>query len=208
MKKMFRFFTIAALAFGMTMAVGCGKPDDGEDNGGGNGGNDNGPAILLEENFDNGIPAEWNNIDADGDGVMWVLGSDIAGGPVGYNSTECAASQSYINNEGPLTPDNYLVTPVLDFAGEYTLTWKVCAQDASYPEDHYQVLVGTVENGVFKQTAKVYEETLAAAKAQGAWLSRSVSLKDYKGKKLAIAFRHCECTDAFWMNIDEVKVAK
>ena len=63
MKKAFRFFAIAAIAFGMTMAVSC-KPDEGDDNGN----NDNGPEVLIDEAFENGIPSDWSNIDADGDG--------------------------------------------------------------------------------------------------------------------------------------------
>ena len=201
MKKVFRFFAIAAIACGMTMAVSC-KPDDDGGNGG-NGGNDNGPEVLLDEAFESGVPAGWTTIDADGDGETW---EDFS--MPGVNNSKCLSSRSYDNNSGALTPDNYLVTSELEFAGEYTLTYQVCAQDAAYPADHYAVMVGTVSNGVFTPTATLLEEDLTASKAQGAWLSRSISLKDYKGKKLSIAFRHYNCTDFFMMNLDNVKVAK
>lgn len=206
MKKAFRFFAIAAIAFGMTMAVSC-KPDEGDDNGN----NDNGPEVLIDEAFENGIPSDWSNIDADGDGYTWCLPTawNAPSDNLGVNSTVCVCSESFHNpTSQALTPDNYLVTPVLNLAGEYTLTWQVCAQDASYAADHYAVLVGTVENGVFVAKGTLFEESITAAKAQGAWLSRSASLKDYKGQKLSVAFRHYNCTDMFVMNLDNVKIAK
>ncbi|MBR6292527.1 MAG: choice-of-anchor J domain-containing protein [Bacteroidales bacterium] len=206
MKKVIRFFAIAAIACGMTMAVSC--KDDNEGEGGGNGGNDNGPAVLLDEAFESGIPADWTNIDADGDEYAWEITSDVYGQASGVDGSEAACSRSYVNSLGALTPDNYLVTPELEFAGEYTLTYQVNAQDAEWPEEHYAVMVGTVANGAFTPTATVFEETLTASKAQGAWLSRSISLKDYKGQKLSVAFRHYNCTDMFVMNLDNVKVAK
>ncbi len=208
MKKVIRFFAIAAIACGMTMAVSCKDDNDGE--GGGNGGNDNGPEVLLDEAFESGVPTDWSNIDADGDGYMWCTGEDWgANNNLGVNGSVCVCSESYHNpTQETLTPDNYLVTPVLELAGEYTLTWQVCAQDGSFAADHYAVLVGTVENGAFVAKGTLFEETLTASKAQGAWLSRSISLKDYKGQKLSVAFRHYNCTDMFVMNLDNVKIAK
>ena len=77
MKKVFRFFAMAAFIFGMTAMVACGDKEEGDNDGnGGNGGNepvenpDNLPTSLMET-FDNGIPSTWTNIDADGDGYKW-----------------------------------------------------------------------------------------------------------------------------------------
>ena len=61
MKKVFRFFAMAAFVFGMTAMVACGDKEEGDNDGnGGNGGNepvenpDNLPTSLMET-FDNGI---------------------------------------------------------------------------------------------------------------------------------------------------------
>lgn len=209
MKKMFRFFTIAALAFGMTMAVGCGKPDDGEDNGGGNGGGGNTENLptTLNETFDNGIPSTWTTIDADGDGYNWRSTLEVTGSTLAdADGNGAVFSQSYDNTDGVLNPDNYLVTPKIYIDGT-TLTWQVAAQDASYPNEHYAVLVGTIENGVFVSKGTLFEETFSGtSKAATSFYNRSVSLADYKGQSLCIAFRHYNCSDMFYLNIDNVKV--
>ena len=60
MKKVFRFFAIAAIACGMTMAVSCNKDDNGENGGnGGNGGGGNTENLptTIDENFNNGLPS-------------------------------------------------------------------------------------------------------------------------------------------------------
>ena len=201
MKKVFRIFTIAAIAFGMTMAVSC--KDDNEEEGGTTGGNTENLPTTLDETFANGIPTTWTNIDADGDGYMWM---STEGALADADGNGAVFSQSYNNNFGPLTPDNYLVTPKLYIDGT-TLTWQVAAQDANYPNEHYAVLVGTVENGVFVSQGTLFEETFSGtSKAATAFYNRSVSLADYNGKSLCIAFRHYNCTDVFYLNIDNVKV--
>lgn len=204
MKKMFRFFAIAAIAFGMTMNVACDKDDNGEEGGGGN--TDNLPT-TINENFDNaGIPAGWSVIDADGDGDTWVNSIDLLQSGYGYQSAGCAVSRSYDNNSGPLTPDNYLVTPKIYIDGT-TLTWMVAEQDSQYPNEHYSVEVGTVNNGQFTSKGVLFEETFSGYdKAQSSWFQRSVDLSQYKGQSLQIAFRHYNCTDQFYLLIDDVKV--
>ncbi len=206
MKKAFRFFAIAAIAFGMTMAVSC-KPDE-EGEGGGNGGsNTENLPTTLDETFASGIPSTWANIDADGDGYKWKSTLESSG-LADADGNGAAYSQSYDNNYGELTPDNYLVTPKLYIDGT-TLTWQVAAQDNRFPEEHYAVYVGTIENGQFVQKGKLFEETFSGnAKDATAFYNRSVSLADYNGQSLYIAFRHFDCTDMYFLNIDNVKVSK
>ena len=205
MKKSFKFMAIAAIAFGMCMAVACNKDEgDGDGNGNNNGGNDNGPATLVDEAFENGIPTTWQTLDVDGDGDTW----QVMDGAFGVDSSKCACSQSYDNNVGALTPDNYLVTPEVTLAGEYTLTFQVNAQDASWAAEHYAVLVGTIQNGAFVSQGTLLEEDVVPSKASSPWQTKTISLKNYKGKTVSIAFRHFNCTDMFRMNIDNVKIAK
>ena len=212
MKKVFRIFTIAAIAFGMSMTVACTDDNEGGGNNGngngGNGGNDNLPT-TLDEHFENGVPEGWANIDADGDGFVWEIGygENSGQGPFtsGIDGSNCISSASWDSEEGPLTPDNYLVTPELFIPndGSRTLTWYDAAQDASYPEDFYAVYVGTLNNGVFTPRGDaIFSTTLTSAD----FTMRSVSLNEYKGQNIRIAFRHYNCTDWFVMKIDDVKV--
>lgn len=212
MKKVFRFFAIAALAFGMTNLVACGGD---EEEGDGNGNNtqqeEQGEPILLEEGFENGIPSTWSNFDVDGDGLAW-LSDEGNFGDHGGNG-QLVYSQSYDNNFGPLTPDNYLVTPTIHIpnASGYNLTYWVCGQDANYAAEHYAVYVGKVENGTFVANGNaLLEETITAksgAKAQGTWYQKTINLDAYKGQDVQIAFRHFDVTDMYFLNLDDVKVS-
>lgn len=206
MKKMFRFFTIAALAFGMTMAVGCGKPDDGEDNGGGNGGGgntENLPTTLDVPFTDGVIPGNWTNIDADGDGYMWC-NYVINGQTFEPIEQECILSASYENGVGALTPDNYLVSPKIYIEDGATLSYTVGAIDDNYYREHYTVYLGVVENGTFKPSATLKSETLTTANDT----DKSIDLSQYKGQSVQIAFRHHDVTDEYVMTLKNVKVTK
>ena len=177
-------------------------------NGGGGG-----ESTLLYEGFENGIPSSWTRIDADGDGNGWLSATDVFPNSSGIghsSSNSCAASQSYINNVGALTPDNYLVSPSVTIPNTngYTLDWYVAAQDASYPSEYYSVYVGTMSGGTFVPYGTLYSETVSAkSKVQGTWRYRSVNLNSYKGQTVRFAFRHHDCTDMFLLLIDDVSVS-
>uniref|UniRef100_UPI0035A12F52 choice-of-anchor J domain-containing protein n=1 Tax=Porphyromonas loveana TaxID=1884669 RepID=UPI0035A12F52 len=171
---------------------------------------------ALEEGFESGIPATWKTIDADGDGNNWTTTP-----PPGFNafpgheSTTAVSSASYINTVGPQTPDNYLVTPELNLANGGTLTFWVCAQDAAYAAEHYAVYASSTGNEAANFTNALLEETLTAktvvtapeairgSRAQGTWYQKTVQLP--AGTKY-VAFRHFDCTDMFWLNLDDVKI--
>lgn len=199
MKKAFKLMAIALVAGAMFTACG------GEE---GTGSGNDWPveAVLLEEGFEAGsLPAGWTNIDVDADGEAWCFDAGNFGGANG--SSGIAYSKSFYNNFGPLTPDNYLVTPALKIAdGNYMVSWQVCGQDARYAHEYYEVHVGTVTDGAFTSAGKIFSGYADGAKSQSAWLSKSASLADYANQELCIAFRHCNTTDEFYLNLDNVKV--
>ena len=210
MKKVVRFFAIAALAFGMTNLVACGGD---EEEGDGNGNNtqqeEQGEPVLLDENFNNGIPSTWTNIDADGDSYAWMRCSEVFSEGYGVDGSDCAASASFINGIGALSADNYLVTPTMHIpgAGGYKLTYYVGNFQAEYP-DSYSVLVGTVENGVFVSKATLYsgESPVGLYDNNDPMEQKTFNLDEFKGQDIQIAFRH-NCTDMYWLMIDNVKVS-
>lgn len=206
MKKVVRFFAIAALAFGMTNLVACGG-DEEEGNGNGNNNtevvNPNNLPTSLTEDFTNGVPTGWENIDADGDGFAWQDWLyDQYGGIMQGDGVIMSAS--YLNTIKELTPDNYLVTPKLWIEDGAKISYEVGAVDASFYNDHYAVLVGTVENGVFVSKGTIVEEDVPSPNTT----TRSFDLSQYKGQELSIAFRHFDCTDVYIMTIDNVKIGK
>ena len=152
----------------------------------------------------------WSFTDADGDGNGWLdnVAMDVAHDtynfytPVFHSGTGCYMSDSY--NHVPLTPDNWMVTPKLHIPSNgATLEWW---DYATYEEDyaeHYSVLVSTTGTEISDFTGNVFETTLT----QGVtWVQRVVSLADYAGQDVYIAFRHYNCTDQLALAIDDISV--
>ena len=163
--------------------------------------------VLFSEDFENGIPTTWLNIDADNDGNTWMEGT--APGVSGHNgSNGCAYSCSYFNSTA-LTPDNWLITPAINLTANANLTFWVAAQDASYAAEHYGVYISTTGTATNNFTL-LFEETLDAnggARAQGIWKQKTVDLSNYTGQTVYIAFRHFNCTDMFYIDLDDVEIS-
>lgn len=203
MKKTFKFFGLAAMAFCVALSfTSCGDPIKGGE--GGEGGEPELPAepILLTETFDSGIPATWANIDKDGDGYTWGVSSQMIGGALGF-SGESAISMSYNNAVGPLTPDNYLVTPEIKITHNgYQLSYYVGASDADWCNENYSVLVGTLNGNTFTTLGTLTTEVVQTAD----FTQKTFNLDAYKGQTVRIAFRHHDITDMYTICIDQVEV--
>lgn len=174
--------------------------------------------IPFAENFDGGINECWTILDADGDGYSWessanpvsyfVPGTDLSGN--GHNgSTGFALSGSYSNvTSEALTPNNWLITPMINLSENATLKFWVNAQDANYSAEHYGVYVSTTGTNPSDFTL-LFEETIDAnggPRDQGAWKQKTANLSNYTGQTVRIAFRHFNCTDEFVFNLDDVEI--
>lgn len=160
--------------------------------------------VILSEDFENVAfypeyfaPINWSVIDADGDGIYWNL--FLYYNFPGHNSNHCAHSASYVGGIGPVTPDNYLITPLVE--GARRVTYWVSVQDADYAAEHYAVMVSTTGTAI-EDFAPLFEETMTAKQA-GAWYERTINLPE--GTKY-IAWRHYNCTDMFAMKLDDVTI--
>lgn len=165
---------------------------------------------LLNENFENGIPATWGNIDQDGDGFSWTTLTYDEDGIEAHGGNACVTSLSYDNDEEePLTPNNYLVTPAITIPAGLTsancirLSWWVAAQDPDYPADYYEVVVSTTGNAVedFVETP-IFAETLSG----NAWAQHTIDLTGYAGETIYIAFIHTDSEDEYMMKLDDISV--
>ena len=173
---------------------------------------------VFSEDFEDGaIPSGWTVLDEDGDSYSWVgsanpgayhnAGVNLAG--TGHNQSQgYVISGSYSNSLGePLEPDNWLVTPAIQLNGAATLSFWVCAQDASYPEEHYGVYISTTSATDATSFTLLFEETISSdAKTQTAWTEHTINLSAYNGETVYIAFRHFDCYDMFILNLDDVTV--
>ncbi|MBR4155873.1 MAG: choice-of-anchor J domain-containing protein [Bacteroidales bacterium] len=167
-------------------------------------------------NFDDGFLDGWQTIDADGDGFNWRITTDILGPGNGHNGSRyCVISQSFDNDlGGPLTPDNYLVTTDKYLIKDGSqLSFYVCAQDATWSAEHYGIAISTTGNSNPEDFTMIWEETLSSKSGakesrdgskQGAWYLKKIDLSNYAEQEIYIAFRHFNCTNQFYVNIDDI----
>ena len=165
--------------------------------------------------FEDGTLDPWTLIDADGDSHMWEI-SEL--GDNGHESATCAMSASYLNSYGALHPDNYLVSPMTLLNDQSVLSFWVAAQSAPYPNEHYGVAISTAGNTNPADFTTIWEETLTAkglrgesqqrgTTEQGQYYHRTVDLSAYAGMPVYIAFRHFNCTDQFFICLDDIELS-
>ncbi len=148
----------------------------------------------------------WTTIDKDGDGYNWQLASALMSG---YNisahgGSDMMSSESYNKaTTTALTPDNWLVSPQVTLGGTFSMY--ACAQDANYAAEHFGIYVSTGSNTNTSSFVKLGEWTLTAKdmKTQGSWGQYTVDLSAYAGQTGYIAIRHFNCTDQFYLNVDD-----
>ncbi len=175
------------------------------------------------EEFETGaIPTGWTIIDADGDGFNWTPASVLMAGYTipAHGGADCITSQSYDGSYGPLTPDNYLVSPKVKITTGSEFSFWACAQDPSYPSEHYGVAISTTTAtaGAFTTIAEwtmTAKETAGAGAymsrdgkgtREGSWYQKTVDLSSYAGQEVYIAIRHFNCTDMFYLNVDDARL--
>ena len=155
---------------------------------------------ILYENFENGpVPNGWLVIDADGDGFSWGHYLNAYDAFSGHNGGHCSLSASYVPGIGPVTPDNYLITPKVE--GAKRVKYWVSTQDANWAAEHYAVMASTTGTAV-RDFVILFEETMIA-KPTGAWYERTINLPE--GTKY-IAWRHYNCTDIYFLKLDDITV--
>ena len=152
----------------------------------------------------------WIVIDADKDGYSWANSKNYSQTECGYQSWYSAMSHSCVGNT-PLTPDNYMATAKKYLITENSkLIFNVSAESNKYAEEHYGIAISTESNYIVEDFETIWEETLPKEENvsgyHGVWYTRTVDLSAYAGKSVYIAFRHFNCSDEFWINIDNVEL--
>ena len=169
----------------------------------------------------------WTNIDANNDGYMWINCNTLLGAGYGHSGKYCLFSQSY-DNKGDggsglaIEPDNYLVSPMKIHVEEDTeFSFWACAQDASYPAEHFGVAISTTGNTSASDFTTIAEWTLTAksgqttsdksrkgnTRAQGSWYKYTADLSEYVGEYIWIALRHFDCYDQYFLAIDDITIS-
>lgn len=177
--------------------------------------------ILFSEDFeDMDTLNEWMLLDADDDGNGWLYSSQFAA----HSGIGLLFSQSYDNTDGALTPDNWVVTPAVSLGQDNYFSCWVAAQDPNYNAEHFGIYVSS-ENpqttddfeSLFEGTFPVtgaYEETTVQIQVDNApvnILYQRIVVKvpaSYENGSAHFAIRHFDCTDMFYLNLDDVMVTK
>ena len=172
--------------------------------------------------FEDSTMEGWTTIDADGDGFTWMVASELMSTGYGHDgSTDCVLSQSYSNTYGVLYPDNYLVSPTkIDAHAGAAISFWACGQDASYAAEHFGVAVSTGSNTNAADFTTIQEWTMTAkrtlntakteirgTRTQGTWYQYTVDLSDYAGQEIWVALRHFNCSDEFYLDVDDITLA-
>ena len=188
------------------------------------------PVPGMTYDFEDGTMQGWTSVDADGDGYGWYMGSEIMTGQTGNNgSQDFVLSQSYYLGT-VLYPDNYLVSPQVALGG--IVRFYACAQDASYAAEHFGLAVSTTNTNPSSFTM-IQEWTMTAkgagsivkkdgaadvnmtgasrdgnTRAQGTWYEYTVDLSAYMGQTGYVAIRHFNCSDMFYLNVDDITIGE
>jgi hypothetical protein len=156
--------------------------------------------LPWEEDFENGIDC-WTVLDGDGDYYEWELTASTGAHSNSYYIT----SASYDNDEGPLTPNNWLISPAIDLTaqtGTIKLSYFVKGQDSIWYAEHYKVRISTTNTDTASFSTILLDETIP----QKNWNERTIDLSRFIGETIYIAFVHCDITDMFMIDIDDVSV--
>lgn len=144
--------------------------------------------ILWEEQFSE-AKSDWRVGDADGDRLIWNIIVDEANGHLGYNQQPGFAASFSANNGTPINPDNWFVTPytvmnIPDDGRQYYLRYYVSCTEISGEE--YGVYVGPPFSGDVREFSEIRSERLESLSYE----PRTVSLANYAGEMVSIAWRH------------------
>ena len=145
---------------------------------------------------------EWTLVDKDGDGFNWQYYNNEGketGRMTAHEGNGLVASASYDNDTGKaLTPDNWMISPEVSLGG--VLSFWACGQDASYAAEVFGVYVCEGSSTDPADFVQVGEDKTAT----DVMTMYDFDLSEYAGKTGRIAIRHYNCTDMFFLDIDDV----
>ncbi len=157
--------------------------------------------IAFFEDFENGF-GNFTTIDYDGDGNEWYTyagGTDNVGNPTSLDG-QCLTSASY--NGSALTPDNWLVSPLVDLGGSLSVWLR--GQDPEWAAEHFAIYLSTTGNTVSDFLAGTV--LVAETPAQAVFTEYTASLGNWSGQQGYIAIRHFNVTDMFRLNVDNFTI--
>ena len=158
--------------------------------------------LALMEGFEGStLPSSWTTIDNDGDGINWYRLAYMS-----HNGEACAASASFDWNEGPVTPDNYLITPditlPLGISPILTFWYRGLDDQLYYAKEHFEVKVGNAGASTVGDFSTSVFDTISS----NVYVQKTIDLSSYAGQTIRLAFVHNNVTDKSHLLIDDIEV--
>ena len=141
--------------------------------------------------YGGGQPQGWTFIDADNDGFNWfIFGMILDDGSIRFT----LSSESYVNNYGALTPDNWAITPNVKL-GSY-VQFDAWGQKPSNSAEVFRVYVSTTGTSV-NDFIPISDDITTT----GVQTTYTFDLSQYTGQNGYIAIRHYNVTNQFMINV-------
>ena len=172
-----------------------------------------GGITILDEKFEDGdtLPAGWLSIDADDltpkTEIQFLTPSKGWQNIIDFKDPDsmnhALASPSWYEDTVGSSND-YLITPKVMLPANTCLSWYAYSQDKFFPES-YEIRVSTTTPD---EAGFLQDEAVAVISEEGDEFNyRSISLNDYAGQEVYIAFRHTS-RDKFILVLDDIRLAQ
>lgn len=156
----------------------------------------------------------WTTINANNDDHIWYHSSNYDAHDVvpvpSHSGHGHIMSESYCNaTYFPLSPDDYIVSPMMVEVTENTsFSFWACAQDESFPAEHFGVAISTKGNTSATDFTTIAEWTMTAKSGSryGQWYQYTVELDQYVGQRIWLAIRHFQTTNKFALCVDDIEI--
>ena len=164
-------------------------------------------ANLIRDCFVGEFSHQMVLLDSDGDGMTWnniQFDVDAAGNGV-------ADSESWNQNTGALTPDNWLIMGPIDMSNvdDATLSWKVRGIDPSWCGENYTIYISESSDPATLSSSNLYyNETITSGSdaCGNSFAERAFDISSAVGGQIYIGIRHHDISDMFRLNIDDVAI--
>ncbi|MCR4877767.1 MAG: choice-of-anchor J domain-containing protein, partial [Bacteroidales bacterium] len=154
--------------------------------------------LPVVEGFEGPDSYCWTSYDEDGDGFSW--NNDYTN--YTHSGSQSASSDSYISGTGALNPDNWLVSQPIQLPEiPARLSFWVKETYSGYTHEHYSVYVSTTGSAPADFTEVVFTDNATSTFEQ-----HSVSLRNYAGQTVRIAFRHHASYDLLRFVLDDIDI--
>jgi len=154
--------------------------------------------LPIFESFEGPSNHCWNFLDQDGDGRYWYVNNTN----LSHTGDQCALSVSFSSEIGALTPDNWLVSQPIQLPElPARLSFWIMETFGYFANDYYSVYISTTGNSTTDFT-----DVLTSGYASTTFEQHSISLREYAGQTVWVAFRHHNCSDNYQLLLDDIDI--